>query len=269
MGNPGNIDVENEAKFQSGITLNEITTPTAVADHGKVYTKTDNKLYFQDGAGNEHEVCTAGEYHGEAYIDNNAVPTVIETANTPIMVKNFTAGLLSNFTLVAGSTGTITAFSDGTGKVNVASAAHGLDTGDYISIRGTTNYNGIWEITKIDDGNFSIPDTWAANDGASDWDAGDYLLAGTGSAGDYAMVFSYSASEAGGAGSEVLGQICINDTLCDKCIGDRKFANNDIGNLPGTAFPTLAVGDRLYFVLISTGTNDITVKYGNINLHRL
>ena len=38
------------------LTLSETTTPTAVADFGKVYTKSDNKLYFQDGAGTEHTV---------------------------------------------------------------------------------------------------------------------------------------------------------------------------------------------------------------------
>ena len=38
------------------ITLKERATPTADADYGKVYTKTDNKLYFQDGAGTEHEL---------------------------------------------------------------------------------------------------------------------------------------------------------------------------------------------------------------------
>lgn len=37
-------------------TLKETTTPTAAGDHGKVYTKNDNKLYFQDGAGTEHTV---------------------------------------------------------------------------------------------------------------------------------------------------------------------------------------------------------------------
>ena len=36
------------------LTLKETTTPTADANYGKVYTKTDNALYFQDGAGNEH-----------------------------------------------------------------------------------------------------------------------------------------------------------------------------------------------------------------------
>ena len=42
--------------YCTSLTLKETTTPTAVADHAKLYTKTDNKLYFQDGAGTEHEV---------------------------------------------------------------------------------------------------------------------------------------------------------------------------------------------------------------------
>jgi len=38
------------------IKLVEVSTPTAITDIGQVYTKTDNKLYFQDGAGVEHEI---------------------------------------------------------------------------------------------------------------------------------------------------------------------------------------------------------------------
>jgi len=41
------------------IKLLETTTPSAVADYGKIYTKSDNKLYFQDGAGTEHEIAFA------------------------------------------------------------------------------------------------------------------------------------------------------------------------------------------------------------------
>ena len=39
--------------------LKQTTTPTATADYGKVYCKSDDKLYFQDGAGAEHEIATA------------------------------------------------------------------------------------------------------------------------------------------------------------------------------------------------------------------
>lgn len=38
------------------LMLAETTTPTADADNGKIYTKNDNKLYFQDGGGTEHEI---------------------------------------------------------------------------------------------------------------------------------------------------------------------------------------------------------------------
>ena len=38
------------------LCIKERTTPTADTDYGKVYTKSDNKLYFQDGAGTEHEI---------------------------------------------------------------------------------------------------------------------------------------------------------------------------------------------------------------------
>ncbi len=36
--------------------LKEITTPTADSGYGKIYTKTDNKLYVQTGDGVEHEI---------------------------------------------------------------------------------------------------------------------------------------------------------------------------------------------------------------------
>ena len=41
------------------IALKETTTPTAVTDYGRIYCKNDNKLYFQDGAGTEHEISFA------------------------------------------------------------------------------------------------------------------------------------------------------------------------------------------------------------------
>jgi len=42
--------------FSSAIAMKETTTPAAVDSSGKIYTKSDNKLYFQDGAGTEHEI---------------------------------------------------------------------------------------------------------------------------------------------------------------------------------------------------------------------
>lgn len=52
-----NLDVNALVlKNVNNLELDEITTPTAVADHGKVYTKNTDLLYFQDGAGIEHTI---------------------------------------------------------------------------------------------------------------------------------------------------------------------------------------------------------------------
>ena len=42
------------------ITIKEVTTPTAKGDSGQVYTKSDNNLYFQDGAGTEQVLLKGG-----------------------------------------------------------------------------------------------------------------------------------------------------------------------------------------------------------------
>ncbi|MFC1658221.1 NosD domain-containing protein [Candidatus Omnitrophota bacterium] len=54
------------------LNLKETTTPTADTDYGKIYTKNDNKLYFQDGAGSEHALPTS----------NTTGPTLIVAAST-------------------------------------------------------------------------------------------------------------------------------------------------------------------------------------------
>lgn len=56
-GADGIIKVIRDMVIEDGLlTIKETTTPTAVVDYGKVYCKSDNNLYFQDGAGDEHQV---------------------------------------------------------------------------------------------------------------------------------------------------------------------------------------------------------------------
>ena len=47
---------------EGAIGLDEISTPTATADRGAIYTKTDNNFYFQDGAGTETAVLKGGKH---------------------------------------------------------------------------------------------------------------------------------------------------------------------------------------------------------------
>jgi len=57
IGGSSSPSANADITLQNGtMCIAETTTPTADADFGKVYTKADNKLYFQDGAGTEHEI---------------------------------------------------------------------------------------------------------------------------------------------------------------------------------------------------------------------
>lgn len=57
--NAGLTDCDLSLLYNGILGLKETTTPAATANYGKFYTKNDNKLYFQDGAGVEHEVAYA------------------------------------------------------------------------------------------------------------------------------------------------------------------------------------------------------------------
>ncbi len=76
--------------------------------------------------------------------------------------------VISFYPIPPSTTGTITAFADYsatvTGTVKVTDATHGLSTGNTITISGTTNYNGNYSITKIDDDSFYITATWVATE---------------------------------------------------------------------------------------------------------
>ena len=49
----------------------------------------------------------------------------------------------------------------------VTAGTHGLVTGMYVLISGTTSYNGEYYVTRIDANNFYISETFVADDGAS------------------------------------------------------------------------------------------------------
>jgi hypothetical protein len=118
------------------ITLNETTTPGAEADKGKIYTKTDNKLYFQDGAGTEHVA------HGFPTFKSYNVTTQGLGANPDIYAAGFYDYSVSDPALNQGN------LTQSFGGANVTHASHAfivtsgagsVDTGVVgIKVTGTT-----------------------------------------------------------------------------------------------------------------------------------
>lgn len=209
--------------------------------------------------------------YGEMYIYNNSNATVISTAGTPIALREISSGLVSGFAFDAGSAGNITAFADfsGTlpGVVQVASSSHGLSIGDIIVIKGTTNYNGIFEVVETGTHEIYITATWAGDDGASKWDQGASLTALAGSAGVYTSTWQMTAAPVGAC--RVIYFVNINTTPQIKSGAPRELAINDEDNNSSTCLIDISVGDVLWLSVQSDSTDNIVHTYGNINLERI
>ncbi len=248
-----------------------------IAGLGQVWVRDDapNVLMFTNDLGADKELAVFDADTGEMIVVSNQTAT-IETADTPHAFTGLSTGDVQDFSFVAGLTGPIASYADYSGTVAgtilATDVGHGLVTGDIITIRGTTapnNYNGIHQITRVDDDTFYFTDTWNADAGASDWEMGDYLLAGVGTTGEYDIEWNSSVSEGGGAGSIVLFCPMQNTTILTKASSKRKFANNDVGSISGGGHIAIVVADRIWFTHQSDGTNDLTVNLMNLRLSRL
>ena len=101
-GNDGLItwDEGNDRfKFSDDLVLdkgvlffNETTTPTAIANHGALYTTSDNELFFQDGAGANHLL------HGDSFSTiwfhgTGTVEVTISAIDTFTLIDSFTVAV--------------------------------------------------------------------------------------------------------------------------------------------------------------------------------
>lgn len=260
-------DVKSET-----VTLKEITTPTPLADYGKVYTKADNVLYFQCGAGVEHAITVIGDAYAEAYIYNNAIDTVIETADIPIALRQISEGLTANFVFDVGSTGAITSYQIGTGGASftrINDVDHGLSNGDVITVRGSTvaAYNGVQTVSSVSTDYFDIDTAWDVDGGASDWDQGASLKANGRSAGIYSA--SWQMSTGPDAACNLIWMMYVNATPQTKSTAERKYPINDLGSCSSSCVLDISDGDVIWLSVQSDDTANILNKHGEFNLRRL
>jgi hypothetical protein len=213
----------------------------------------------------------SSNFHGEMYEFENAVITTINTQNADHAVNNFMTGTLYGFTFVNGlaGSGNITDYG-GTvaGTVALADAAHGLTTGDYIAVTGTTNYNGVYEITTINGDSFYFTAIYIGNE-AGTWDMGSYLLVDSGSDAVYKVSMtntSFSAS----ANNTFKFSIYLNDASTNNIVCSNKYGSTDYTPMPSSGLLTLVAGDRIWLAVQNqTGTANITIRHANVNLSKV
>ena len=249
----------------SGAGVNEFSTDGTLAGNSDTALPTEKavKTYVDT------------KYYGTMHLNANANASVIETANTPIALRQFTTGALMNgWTFNAGSTGAITSYQIGTGGAGytrVNAAANGLSNGDIVSIRGSSvaDYLGIWEVSDVAAGYYDIHVALNGDGGVSDWDEPSHLIAGASAAGLYEIGWSMSSSEGGAAGSEFKFVVYIDTTPQVPPTAERKFANNDLGSFSGHGIVEIAVGNIVFLTAESDGVNAITNKSGSLTIHKM
>ena len=140
----------------------EVTTPTAAANFGKVYPKTDNNLYFQDGAGTEK---TLHDSNDTVTVDLSLETYDAEPARSS--VTNLHGGILS---LATGqpldSVPTDIVVTKGIGKVMIVINAGSDFSGD-ITITGETIDRDTGASTPADTDTITV-DTSTTDEGDTD-----------------------------------------------------------------------------------------------------
>ncbi len=257
---------------QTSILLAETTTPSAVTNFAQIYTKTDNRIYFQDGAGVEHEVVEVDVEHGEFFVKGNATLTTITDANKGVAMELGAGDHLKDFTFVAGANGVITDTANNGGLLRITDVAHGLVTGDIVSINGlaTAAQNDVTVITRIDDDTFDCQDiTFVTIDETGTWQMGAYLLTPTGGAGDYRIMFASSVLSAS-ANKTYTIQAMVGTVADDGLFAEVRLSSSDVSGLAFGGIHTLAVADRLWVCVngLTDGTN-ITLKHFNLSINRI
>ena len=260
---------------QTTLLLAETTTPTAVTNFGHFYTKTDNRMSFQDGAGAEHEIVEVDVEHGEFFVKGNGTATTITDGGAgkkPVAMELGASDHLKDFTFVGGSNGVITNTADNSTVLRITDAGHGLVTNDIVTINGlaTASQNGLTTITRIDDNTFDCNNiVFATTTETGTWQMGAYLLTPTGGAGDYRIQMSSSVLSSS-ANKTFTIQAMVNRDEDDGLFSEVRLASADVSSMGFGGIHTLAVADRIWLCIngLTDGTN-ITLKHFNLSINRI
>jgi hypothetical protein len=194
----------------------------------------------------------------------------IDTTNEWHALSNLSAGSLSSFTEIGGgSTGAITAYADaGGGQVTVTSAGHGLAENDYLTITGSTNYNGVFKVTNVTTDTFEITDTWVADDGTGTWHHGSHIVPSH--RGDYKISWAFSASAAGANKTFDFASFNKTSEITGTKIRRNFQTAAAIGSIAGEAIVTLERNDHLFFAVRNvTDASNITISEGALTLAKI
>lgn len=210
--------------------------------------------------------------HAQMHDFSNTDAFIINAQNDQHMyhTNGMVAGDLSGWTFDAGGAGASIAIASiadgGGGEIAVTTgSAHNLAVGDIISQTdtGDVNYDKTFIVNTITSSTiYKVTATFGAT-ATGTMDQAAVLIADIGSAGQYLMLWSASATSA--SNNETFDfAIHVGAIHQDSTNSRRKFGTaGDVGNMFGTSLITIADGDKVSFMITN---ND---SAGNITLRNL
>lgn len=271
-----NMDFWGTITLHGGpLIIKETTTPAADAGFGKIYTKNDNIAYFQDGSGSEHRLITdvIHDHYAEMYTYNNSTEKVIDEANTWHGRINTTEGNTSTYmTYHLGYKQAITVWADAGGTPNEVTAtsngieAAGLVAGDFVTITGTTNYNGVYEILSVTANTFNIEHADAGDDAAGTVTSPSHFHVDSNLAAGLWSVTSNASMTPAANSKEFDMCFFINGTPQENTFCTHKTKSvGDYETITFDAFVNLVNGDILWLAIMGkTDATNLTVKHANL-----
>ncbi len=198
----------------------------------------------------------------------------LDDADTYQAVTGFLEGsVIEGFTFLASATGVITDTENNGGVLRCTDAAHGLTTGQYVTLHGMgdSDHDSDTRVTVISASVFDCDDiAYNSADDTGKWTRGSSLTVNTGGAGNYQL--SYSASvRAEDNGKRFKIELVKNTSHLDESATWRKIANgNDVGNLASGCTEYLADGDVIWVQVKNTDdASDLIYDYANVNIFRV
>jgi hypothetical protein len=209
---------------------------------------------------------------GSMYIYEATQAIPIYTTSVYHAVIGLSEGAMNgHFTFTASAVGEIADTADNGGVLRCTDVAHGLTTGQYITLNGMGDvaHNGVTGVTVIDENTFDCDDiAYNSIDDTGYWQRGSSLTVASGNGGEYSIAYRI-CGKVGTASKDFKGEVYVNTTPQDE-FADEKLFNNTGYNAVGTGgFATLKSGDVIWVAIENTtDATDFEMRHGNLHINK-
>lgn len=195
----------------------------------------------------------------------------IQAQNQYHMLYGFaTDGCNNGITFTTSATGTITDTEDnGSGDLRCTDVAHGLTTGQYISLvgMGDAAHVGLTAVTVIGVDTYDCDDiAYNSDNDTGNWIRGSSLKIDQGHGGVYSVSFAVSLVAAG-ANQDLRFEISKNATMIDDIAVEDTFGTSIVSAASGTNLKLVSGDVVTLLVNNTTSSTNLTISHANMVLN--